>query len=96
MELNMFIGKTVLCAETKERCRIHRITAPYMDVVTEKPNSSGYPTHYRFACDNNDPVSSGELVFEDKSLTEPFQKAYAAYCGSQDGAYEEYGYWMRK
>lgn len=96
MELQMFIGKTVISAAQKERYRIHRITAPYIDVVTENSNSSGYPSHYRFECINDDPISSGELIFEDESLTEPFKKAYAAHCGSKNGYCEDCGYWMRK
>ncbi len=96
MELAHFIGKIVISTSTKNRYRLHRITSSYIDVESEKPNSSGYPSHYRFDCTNGDPVSNGHLVFEDQRLTEPFKKAYTSYCRSMDGYWEDYGYWMRK
>lgn len=96
MELNTFIGKVVFSTETKERYILHEITAPYIDVKSEKPNSSGYPSHYRFGCINGDPISKGTLVFVDQSLTEPFKEAYEAYCHTKEAYWEDYGYWMRK
>ena len=96
MELKQFIGKIVISTSTNKRYRLHRITSPYIDVESEQPNSSGYPSHYRFNCINGDPISNGSLVFEDQSLVESFQKAYTAHCHSTDGYWEDYGYWMRK
>lgn len=96
MELKQFIGKIIISASTKNRYRLHRITSSYIDVESEQTNSSGCHSHYRFDCINGDPVSNGSLVFEDQSLTEPFKKAYFAYCHSTDGYWEDYGYWMRR
>ena len=96
MELKDFIGKIVISTSTNKRYRLHRITSPYIDVESELPNSSGYPSHYRFDCINGDPFSSGSLVFEDQSLTEPFKAAYQAYCSTEDARWENYGYYMRK
>lgn len=96
MELGKFIGKVVISATTKNRYRLHCITASYIDVESVQPNSSGYHSHYRFDCINGDPISNGNLTFEDQSLAEPFQKAYAAHCHSANGYWEDYGYWMRK
>lgn len=96
MELKQFIGKIVISTETKNRYRLHRITSSYIDMESEKPNGSGYYSHYRFDCINGDPISNGDLIFEDQSLTEPFKKAYSAYCRSMDGYFEDYGYWMRR
>ena len=96
MELKQFIGKIVISTSTNKRYRLHRITSPYIDVESEQPNSSGYPSHYRLDCINGDPITNGNLVFEDQNLTEPFIKAYSAYCRSMDGYWEDYGYWMRK
>jgi hypothetical protein len=96
MELNQFIGKVVIKNSSKERYRLCRITSPCIEVESEKPNSSGYPSHYIFNCINGDPISRGILVFENPNLTEPFKEAYNAHCRSEDGYWEDYGYWMRK
>ena len=96
MELKQFIGKIVISTSTNKRYCLNRITSPYIDVVSELPNSSGYPSHYRFDCINGDPISNGNLVFEDQSLTEPFKNAYSAHFRSMDGYWEDYGYWMRR
>ena len=96
MELKDFIGKIVISTSTNKRYRLHRITSPYIDVESELPNSSGYPSHYRFDCINGDPISNGNLMFEDQSLTEPFKAAYQAYCSTEDARWENYGYYMRK
>ena len=94
MEIKDFIGKTVIF--TGMRCKITEITSPLVRIVTEQTNSGGYPSHYVFPTINGDPISSGTLVFEDASLTEPFKAAYAAHCRTQSAYYEEIGYWMRK
>jgi hypothetical protein len=96
MELKQFIGKTVISTSTKNRYVIEKITAPYIGVRSGNPNSSGYPSHYRFDCINGDPISNGTLIFEDQSLAEPFKETYTAHCRSTDGYWEDYGYWMRK
>ena len=96
MALSQFIGKTVISASTNKRYRLHSITSPYIDVKSEEPESNGYLSHYRFNCINGNPISNGDLIFEDRNLTEPFKKAYSAHCRSMDGYWEDYGYWMRK
>jgi hypothetical protein len=96
MELNSFIGKTVISTSTHNRYVIEKITSPYIGVRSEKPNSSGYHSHYRFDCINGDPITNGDLIFEDETLTESFKKIYNDYCHSKDAYYEEIGFWMRK
>ena len=96
MKLNSFIGKTVISTSTHNRYVIEKITSPYIGVRSEKPNSSGYHSHYRFDCINGDPITNGDLIFEDKTLTESFKKTYNDYCHSKDAYYEEIGFWMRK
>ena len=96
MELEQFIGKIVISTSTKKRYIIDKITSPYVGVRSEKPDSGGYPSHYRFDCINGDPITNGSLVFEDQSLTEHFKAAYNSYCHSKDAYYEEAGFWMRK
>ena len=96
MELNFFIGKTVISTSTHNRYVIERITSPYIGVRSEKPDSSGYHSHYRFDCINGDPITNGDLVFEDEALVESFKMTYNDYCHSKDAYYEEIGFWMRK
>lgn len=96
MEFKEFIGKTVISKSTNQRYIVSRITSPYIEVKTEKPNSSGYPSTYCFETINSDPISNGVLTFEDVSLNEKFVIAYNAYCNSKDAYYEDIDYWMRK
>lgn len=96
MELKDFIGTVVIHAQTGERYRLHEITAPYIEVVTEKPGSSGYRAHYVYEVINEDPISDGKLVFEDPTLTPLFRKRYEAYCRTEDARWENYAYWMHK
>jgi hypothetical protein len=96
MELNSFIGKTVISTSTHNRYVIEKITSPYIGVRSEKPNSSGYHSHYCFDCINGDPMTNGDLIFEDEALGESFKKTYNNYCHSKDAYYEEIGFWMRK
>ena len=96
MELKDFIGKVVISASTKRRYVLTAITAPEIKVRTEKTNERGYYEHYCWDTINGDPISGGSLVFEDKSLTEPFITAYAAYSHSEDARWENYGYWLLK
>lgn len=96
MELKDFIGKTVVSTVTDRRFRLREITSPEIKVVTLEPEASGYYGFYVFRTINGDPISTGRLKFEDPALTEPFRKAYDAYCRTEDAYWEEYGYWMRR
>lgn len=96
MELNHFIGKTVIGARSKNRYTLKRITASYVDAVAQKPNENGCCPSYRWETINGDPITKGVLLFEDASLTEPFQTAYQAYCHTREAYYEDIDYWMRK
>ena len=96
MDFKNFIGKAIISTSTKTRYILTKVTAPEICAKTEKPNSSGYPSHYVWETINGDPFTNGHLVFENSSLNEPFKKAYEEYCRSQDAYWEEYGYWMRK
>ena len=96
MELKDFIGKIVIRASDKKRLFITEITAPEIEAQTVKPEAHGYHTCYCWGTINGDPITNGYLIFEDESLTEPFKKAYDAYCRTEDAYWENYGYWMRR
>ena len=96
MEIKDFIGKDVIIEKTKTSCVLTEITAPYIQVQTKAPNSSGYPSSYLFETVNGDPFTNNMLKFEDASLLEPFMKAYREYCHTKDAYYEVIDYWMRK
>lgn len=96
MILYNYIGKVVVSTYTKTRFVITEITAPEIVARAEKPNENGYYSHYCWETINGDPISNGDLVFEDESLTEPFKRAYSAYCHTKDAYWENYGYYMRR
>jgi hypothetical protein len=96
MELKEFIGKVVICAETKCRFILRRITSPCIEVTAVEKDAQGYCASYSWPTINGDPISTGALVFEDASLMEPFKAAYSAHCHTRDAYYEEIGYWMRR
>ena len=96
MELNDFIGKVVVSAESKRRFVLRKITSPYIEATTVQRDAQGNCASYRWGTINGDPVSTGALVFEDTSLTAPFKAAFSAHCHTRDAYFEEYGYWMRR
>ena len=96
MKLKNFIGKVVVSARTGERYLLYLITAPCIEVVAEKPNTHGRRVHRCWNTIHGDPISKGDLFFENPKLTIPFQKAYDAHCRSRNGYWEDYGYWMRR
>ena len=96
MELKDFIGKTVIRVSDKKRLFITKITSPEIEAQTVEKGVYGQHTCYCWETINGDPITNGYLLFEDQSLTEPFKKAYDAYCRTEDAYWEEYGYWMRK
>ena len=96
MELKDFIGKVVICAVTKQRFVLRRITSPCIEVTAVEKDARGYRASYSWPTINGDPISTGVLVFEDASLTAPFKAAFSAHCHTRDAYYEEIGYWMRR
>ena len=96
MVLKDFIGKVVICAETKQRFFLRRITSPCIEVSTVEKDARGNCSFYCWSTINGDPISTGALIFEDTSLTEPFKTVYTAHCHTRDAYYEEIGYWMRR
>jgi hypothetical protein len=48
MDIKDYIGTDVIIEKTKTSCVLTEITAPYIQVQTKAPNSSGYPSAYRF------------------------------------------------
>lgn len=96
MELKDFVGRVVICAETKQRCVLRRITSPCIEVTAVEKDARGYCASYSWPTINGDPISTGALIFEDTSLTAPFKAAFSAHCHTRDAYYEEIGYWMRR
>ena len=96
MELRDFIGKVVISTESKRRYVLRQITAPCITASTVETDVHGNCSSYCWPTINGDPISTGILIFEDASLTEPFKADFEAHCRSQDGRWEEYGYWLRK
>ena len=96
MILKDFIGKVVISTYTNTRYVLTKITAPEISARSENPNELGYHSHYRWETINGDPISNGDLVFEDQSLTELFKAAYNAYCHTEAARWENYGYYMRR
>lgn len=96
MELKSFIGKVVIGAQSKRRYILRKITAPYIEASTVEKDARGYSATYSWPTINGDPISKGELIFEDASLTQPFKDAYEAYCHTEAAYWENYGYWMRR
>ena len=96
MQLQDFIGKIVICTGTKRRFEIRKITAPCIEVTAVEKDAQGYCASYSWPTINGDPISTGDLIFEDAILTEHFKAAYTAYRHTRDAYYEEIGYWMRR
>ena len=96
MEIKDFIGKVVVSSATKRRFFIREITSPEIIVQTAEPDVSGHFTRHRFRTINGDPITTGDLLFEDSSLNELFKTAYDEYSRTEDAYWEEYGYWMRR
>ncbi len=96
MDLKDFIGKVVISSKTKRRYIVQQIDASIFKVLTEKVNENGTHSCYIWECINGDPISNGDLIFEDASMTEPFKKAYNAHLQTKAAYWEDYGYWMRK
>lgn len=96
MEINDFLGKTVISANTGRKFVIYEITAPTVRAWTEDKKIPGGRSCYCWDTINGDPISRGTLVFEDPSLKEPFIKAFNKYCRTRDAYWENYEYWMRK
>jgi hypothetical protein len=96
VELKDFIGKVVVGVPSNKRYILSKITAACIVAREEKGDAQGHCASYRWDTVNGDPISTGALVFEEAALKKPFQVAYEAYCRSQEGRWEEYGYWLRK
>ncbi len=96
MELKDFIGKIVISSKSKTKYVLTKITAPEIVARCEKLNEYGCYSHYCWETINGDPISNGYLVFEDRSLTEPFKATYSAHCHTEKARLENYGYYMRK
>ncbi len=96
MEIKDFIGKIVISTTTKKRYVLSEITSPKIRAWAEKPDANGRRACYCWKTINGDPISNGDLVFENASLKDAFKTAYKAYCSTKDAYWDEYGYWMRK
>ena len=94
VEIKDFIGKVVIAPKTKKRYVLKEITSPYIAVKEDDNVNSGISIIYDTI--NGDPFEKGILIFEDRTLTEPFKAAYDAYCRTPNAYYEETGYWMRR
>jgi hypothetical protein len=90
-----YIGKIVISAKTKNRFLLTKIHAAYIGVGSEDLNGYGTRSSYIYKTDNGDPFTSGDLYFQDATLTERFKKEYNDYCRSEDGRSEAWLYWMQ-
>ena len=88
--MNEFVGKVVVATELKRRVVLTSITAVEMTARAENLNERGVYDTYSWSTVNSDPVSRGQLVFEDASLKETFIKAFETYCNSAKGRWERY------
>ncbi|MBQ4066554.1 MAG: hypothetical protein IJD22_02800 [Clostridia bacterium] len=96
MEIKDFINKVVIYPKNNRRYLLYRITSPFITVASAQPDAGGHFSMYRIPTINGDPISTGELYFEDPSLKEPFLAAYGNYCRTEDAYWEEFEYWMRR
>ena len=94
VDRSRFVGKVVVSTETKRRFVLTTITAVEMTARAENLNERGVYDTYSWNTVNGDPVSRGQLVFEDTSLTEAFIKAFETYCNSAEGRWERYEYFF--
>ena len=85
-----FVGKVVVSTESKKRFVLTGITAVEMTARAENLNDRGFYDTYSWSTLNSDPISRGQLVFEDASSKEAFIKAFEAYCNSAEGRWERY------
>ena len=85
-----FVGKVVVSTESKKRFILTGITAVEMTARAENLNDRGFYDTYSWSTLNSDPISRGQLVFEDASLKEAFIKAFEAYSKSAEGRWERY------
>ena len=90
MNINEFVGKVVVATESKRRFVLTSITAVEITARAENLNERGVYDTYSWSTANSNPVSQGQLVFEDASLTEAFIKAFEAYSNSAKGRWERY------
>ena len=89
-----YIGKVVISKKSKARFILREIHAAYICLGDEKLNQHATRSGYMFKTENGDPFTSGDLYFEDGTLTERFKKEYKDYCGSEVGCSEAVMYWM--
>ena len=90
MNINEFVGKVVVSTESKRRFVLTNITAIEITAREENLNERGVYDTYSWGTANSNPVSRGQLVFEDTSLTEAFIKAFETYSNSAKGRWERY------
>lgn len=93
MKIDDFINKVIIEKETQRRFLLYDITAPIIEYVEESFYDDGPATIYRYHTKDGGHFLTGDLVFEDTELTEPFKKAYERHCQSEDGCWELYCYW---
>ena len=92
--MNEFVGKVVVSTESKKRFVLTSITAVEITARAENLNDRGVYDTYSWSTLNSDPISGGQLVFEDASLKEAFLKAFEAYCNSAEGRWERYEHYF--
>ena len=90
MNINEFVGKVVVSTESKRRFVLTSITAIEITARAENLNERGVYDTYSWSTANSNPVSQGQLVFEDGSLTKAFTKAFEDYSNSAKGRWERY------
>ena len=96
IELKDFIGKEVVCTNTKEHYLIDELDGVGIHVKTIKQNKYGTYSHFVWKTGTapyDNAIVNGSLTFVDKTLFEPFKKVYAEY-QHNEGRLDSYFYNM--
>lgn len=96
MELKDFIGKEVVCTDTKEHYLIDELDGVGIHVRTVKQNKYGTYSHFVWKTGTapyDNAIVKGSLTFVDETLFEPFKKVYEEY-QHNEGRLDSYFYNM--
>ena len=89
----------MISAKTKKRYVLTEITGAEITAREEKPNNYGTYAHYCWETGTapyDNAIARGDLMFENKALTESFKEIYENHSNSKTGRWELYDYWFRR